>query len=277
MAHEQPRYTTIIGNGVDEVYGGERMSMTKFPLLVLLLATAVPATSIAAPHTLSSRQLTEGSLLGQIRSTAQLQRAFHAQTPLLARASERLGLTHADFVAVRQAIELGHARYVVVPRHLDAMAGEHGGVPFVDRDVVIPANVHGWEVDLAKSDGTLRVFVPNACGNMSYLRVPKRYNVAAAHYAAPVPTPRTAQPVAAALPPAPPVTPTPAAIATSAPVAVGAPSPSTPAAAHHLGWLPLLVVPLIFALAGHGGGSTTSSAPAPIHTICPGAAIIVRP
>jgi len=157
------------------------------PLLAILIALAIPIQVMAAPQTLSYAQLTEGSLLGQIRSTAQLQQEFDAHSALIAQASEKLGLTHADFLAVRRAIELGQARYVTLPRHLDGMSGQHGGVAFIDRDVTIPAGVHGWEVDLPSDTGMLRVFVPNACGNVSYVKTRKRYRVAAARYAPPAP------------------------------------------------------------------------------------------
>jgi hypothetical protein len=250
--------------------------MKKSPLLALLFAIAIPAMSTAAPHTLSPQQLTEGSLLGQVTSTPQLQREFATETSLLARASDGLGLSRADFAAVKQAVAEGHVRYVLVPRHLDGMAGQHGNVPFVDHDVVIPANVYGWEVDLKKPDGIVRVFVPNTCGNLSYLRVPKQYYVAAAphhphrvaaYHIAPVPLPTIAA-VAPATP-----SPVPVAIATTAPLPVPSMAPVA-AASHHVGWWPVLLVPLIFAFSGHGS-SSSPAAPTPIHTICP-TAITIR-
>jgi len=242
------------------------------PLLALLVAVAIPMQALAQPQTLSSAQLTEGSLLGQIQSTAQLQQAFDEHDALIAQASEDLGLTRQDFVAVRRAIALGQARYVTLPRHLDGMAGQYNGKPFIDRDVIIPAGVHGWEVDLPKADGMVRVFVPNACGNISYLRTKKRYRVAAVHYAPPVAAPVAA---ATAAPPVVPMTPAPEAIATAVPVAVAAPAMPPAAAKPHLAWLGLLLIPIIVGLSGHGGSTTPSVAPtpAPIHTICPTAVI----
>jgi len=244
------------------------------PLLALLVAVAIPMQAFAQPQTLTSAQLTEGSLLGQIQSTAQLQQAFDVHSALIARASEDLGLTHADFVAVRRAITLGQARYVTLPRHLDGMAGQYNGKPFIDRDVIIPPGEHGWEVDLPKAGGMVRVFVPNACGNISYLRTKKRYRVAAAHYSPPIAAP-VAAPVAVATPPVAPVTPAPEAIATAVPVAVAAPAMPPAAAKPHLAWLGLLLIPIIVGLSGHGGSSTPSvvPTPAPIHTICPPALI----
>lgn len=215
--------------------------MLKSPALALLLAVSVTATAIATPRALSMRQLGEGSLLGVIGSTMQLQHEVATHSRLLATATEQLGLTHADFVAIRQSIEYGDARYVEIPRHLEAMAGQYNGVPFIDRDVIIPAGVHGWEVDLEQPGGLLRVFLPNACGNISYLRVPKRFRVAAVHYEAPPPPPVVTPP---------PPTPNPVAIATAEPIAVVPAAPVV--AASHLGWLPFLVLPLIFFAIGHG-------------------------
>jgi hypothetical protein len=253
--------------------------MTKSLLLCLLLSLVLPVRSLAATHVISQRQLTEGSLLGQVVSSEQLQHAFAAKEPLLARAGRGLGLSHRDFLAVRSAIESGHTRYVEVPRRLNGMAGEHGGVPFVLHDVLIPSNVYGWEVDLSRPDGLIRVFIPNQCGNISVLRVPKRYYVASAYHvpaSAPVlpAAPRFAARAAHVAP-----SPRPQAIATTVPVAVAAPPASsgspvpTAGAHHHLGWLPFLLVPVIFAFAGHGGTSAAPSiapTPIPIHTICPG-------
>jgi hypothetical protein len=247
--------------------------MTKFSVFALLLALLLPTVCTAAPRTLSWNQLTEGSLLGQVRSTAELQRDFLTQKTLLASASSRLGLSRDDFDTLQREIELGHVRYVTVPRHLDGMAGANAGVPFVDRDIIIPAGVHGWEVDLQKRYVTIHVFLPNTCGNISILSGPRPYRVAAARY--PVPTPAPAAPQLAFTPtPAPIVTPTPSAVATAVPVAVASAMPAA-APSRHLGWLAALVVPLILGFSG-GGHSGSASAPTPIHTICPTAAIRIR-
>lgn len=280
--------------------------MSLRPLLAFLVALAVPIQAFAAPQTLSYAQLTEGSLLGPVQSTAQLQQEFAAHRALIAQATEELGLTHADFAAVRRAIDLGQARYVTLPRHLDGMSGQHNGKPFIDRDVIIPAGIHGWEVDLPKDAGMVRVFVPNACGNVSYVRTNKRYRVAAAHYAPVVAVPVSAA-AASSVPPsdsAPAGAPMPEAIATAVPVAMVGPITPAAAAAPHLGWLGLLLVPIIVGLSGHGGASVSmpiagrppaplppgapvppgvppprppapTPVPIPIHTICPTAVIRV--
>jgi hypothetical protein len=242
----------------------------------LLLAIALPMQVLGSTQSISSTQMTEGSLLGQIQSTAQLQRDFDAHSDLIAKATEDLGLSREDFLAVRRAIALGQARYVVVPRHLDGMAGQHNGRPFIDRNITIPAGIGGWEVDLPKPDGMVRVFVPNACGNISYLRTSKQFRVAAAHVVPPIDAamvpPQTPAPATLA-------TTAPEAIATTAPVALVPPATAT-AKSPHLGWLGALILPILVGLGGGGGshspGVSVAPTPIPIHTICPTVGIRIR-
>lgn len=243
------------------------------PLLALLLAVALPVSVTAHPRRIAD--LSEGALLGQIRNTAQLQQDFSAQRPLLADATIRLGLTHRDFVEVASDIANGRARYVEIPRHLDGMAGKYRGRAFAVHDIVIPPHVYGWEVDLQRSSGIVRVFMPNRCGNMSYLVVPRRQILAAA----PIPHVVTPSPVTLAAIAAP----TPAMLPPSPAPVIAMAAPVTPAivapAAHHLALLPWLAAGLITAfLTMHHGGSPGTPGftapravptPAPIHTVCP--------
>ena len=244
------------------------------PLLALLLAIATPVSVIAQPRVIGD--LTQGALLGEIRDTAQLQTDFSEQHELLAQASTKLGLSQSDFHQVADAVAHGQARYVEIPRHLTGMAGAHHGRAFAVHDIVIPAHVYGWEVDIEHSNGIVRVFMPNRCGNMSYLLVPRRQQLAAAmpyHVSTPAPVALAAAPAPT---PAPQYTATPAPVAFApvAPVAVAAP------AAHHFALLPWLALGLIGIALLHGGGGSVSTAPpamvptpAPLHTICPTPAI----
>lgn len=239
-------------------------------LAALALAAVTTSTAFAQPKVISN--LSEGALMGQLQSTAQLQDQFTHNAPLLADATVRLGLTREDFAAVRRAVINGGARYVELPTHLEGMSGSYNGKAFAVHDVIIPAGVYGWEVDLDKPTEVVRVFVPNKCGNISYIRYPKRQIIAAAppyHQIAAAPI-ETAPPVIAT--PAPPVE-------AAAPVAFVPAAPVVAAAAHHLALLPLLFGGLIAgALMSHGGGSHTISAPGitkiptPIVTVCPSAA-----
>jgi hypothetical protein len=240
-----------------------------YPLLALILSAALPATASARPRVVGD--LSDGALLGEISSTAQLQNDFQTQAPLLARATDRLGLSAADFEAVRHAIARGQARYVEIPRHLDGMAGEHDGRVFAVHNVEIPSHTYGWEVDLAQSSGLL-VYLPNRCGNISYLDV--RAPDTVARVALPVTTPVSAPfcaPSAVPLAQAPVPQPTAAPIPTLAlaPNATAAPA----AAPHHFSLLPVLALAFMPLLFHSGSGSTGGLAPTPIHTICPTAAI----
>ncbi|HET9029695.1 MAG TPA: hypothetical protein VFN49_05915 [Candidatus Aquilonibacter sp.] len=255
------------------------------PFLALLLALATTSASVAQPRVIGD--LTQGALLGEIRDTAQLQRDFSEQHELLAQASQKLGLSRSDFSEVRADITAGRARYVQIPRRLDGMAGQYHGRAFAVHNIVIPPHVYGWEVDLERPNGIVRVFMPNRCGNMSYLRVPRKQILAAAmpyHLSTPAPaaapTPASAPAIAAAPTPLPQFTeaPQPVALAPVAPVAT--------TAAHHFALLPWLALGLIgiALLHGHGGGISTGPpapapavpTPAPVHTICP-TAVVVHP
>ena len=223
------------------------------------------------PHQVSD--FTQGALLGRIVSTAQLQNDFATQYPIIAQAGQRIGLSPGDVATVRSQINAGQARYVELPRHLDAMAGERHGVAFSTRNVVIPAGVYGWEVDLHKPDGTLLVYIPNRCGNISYVRAPKRRELAAMPIERSQPLMLPAAPeITAAVPPVP--------LPTAQPVAFAiAPIPAIAHTAPHLAWLAAILVPLLPILF-HGGGPSSPTpprlsvpTPAPIHTICPPAVI----
>lgn len=241
-------------------------------LIAVALAGAMTATAFAQPRVISN--LSDGALMGELQSTAQLQNEFSNNAPLLADATVRLGLTQEEFTAVRRAVINGGARYVELPRHLDGMSGSRNRHAFAVRDVVIPARVYGWEVDLQKPTEVVRVFIPNKCGNISYLRVPKRQAIAAVapyhEVAASTPAPIATEAPLPLETPAPAPTPAAVAFVPVAPVAV--------AAAHHLAIIPwLLGLGVAAVITHHGGGVNTYSppglikapVPTPIVTICP--------
>lgn len=227
--------------------------------LALLLAIAVPSNAIAQPRIIGD--LSDGALLGQITDTAALQNDFAVQRPLLAQASEQLGLTDTDFNQIANDIAQGRARYVEIPRHLNAMAGQHGGHAFAVHDILIPPHIYGWEVDLQQPSQTIRVFIPNRCGNISYLIENKPHIVAAAphhpaapaHVSAPI-----VSPVALAPTPAPTFAPeaTPSPAPTTAPATPLVQQPAAPAA-HHFALLPWLALGLIGLTLAHGVPSIT--------------------
>lgn len=231
------------------------------PYLALLLTIALPSNALAESRVVSN--LSDGALLGQITDTATLQNDFKTQRPLLAQASEDLGLTPADFNEVANDIAQGRAKYVEIPRHLDGMAGQHNGHTFAVHDIVIPANVYGWEVDLQRPAQTVRVFIPNRCGNISYLTARKPHIVAPAphHISAPV-----VAPVASVPAPAPTFAPEATPAPTAIPMTPAAPivqAPTAPAstvaapAAHHFAVLPWLALGVIGVILAHGAPSIT--------------------
>jgi hypothetical protein len=245
-------------------------------LLALLLAVAVPVSVVAQPRVIGD--LSDGALLGQIRNTAELQTEFSQQHQLLADASIKLGLTPSDFSYVSDEVALGRARYVEIPRHLSGMAGQHEGSPFAVHGVVIPAHVYGWEVDIERPAATLRVFMPNRCGNISYLLVPRPQRVAS------LPPAVHRQITAISAMPAVLATPAPEWLA-YAPMTASDAAPGAPMVArapHHFALLPWLALGLLAMALVHGGSVSTAppppvlaSAPTPIpvHTICPSALI----
>ncbi|MBV8354058.1 MAG: hypothetical protein JO101_01955, partial [Candidatus Eremiobacteraeota bacterium] len=132
----------------------------------------------------------------------------------------------------------------------------------VIRDVMIPANTNGWEVDVAERDSVLALYIPQVCGNLSLLRKPV---VHVAHYAPPKPVVAAQPPPPAVAPPAPPPAPAPApeVVAEATPVpAIVAPPPSHA----KLGWLPLLIP---FLLGGGGGGGNSGPGPSSGPLPCP--------
>lgn len=236
---------------------------------IAALVIVFPVASIAQPP-YPVTNFSERPLLGQIESTAQLQQDFASNETLIATAGEKLGLSASDMDAVHREVNRGNARYVTLPRHLDGMSGAKHGVAFAHHNVVIPPNVHGWEVDLAKPTGTLRVFIPNRCGNVSYLF--EHHRVLAAAPIAFVPAPPESAPPVASPSYEPPAVPSPVPL-----VAVAPSVPVEPATHRAFGFLPWLALGLIgVALSGHGGGGGTvvppvinQPTPIPIHTICP--------
>ncbi len=236
----------------------------------------MPATALAQPHVIAD--LSEGALLGPIGSTAQLQDDFRANRSLIAGAGNRLGLTAGDMTQVRNAIASGNVRYVVMPHRLDGMAGSYRGRAFAVHDVIVPADVHAWEVDVTEPDATVRVFVPNKCGNVSYVRTPRRVVAQRYTYVAPRPVAKAVDSPAYA-PPAP------AFLAQSAPAPESDRAPlasvsiaSNAVTPHHhfavLPWLALGLIGIALSNHGHGGGAigtlpVTANAPHPAPAPAP--------
>src|SRR5581483_8827610 len=185
----------------------------------LFVATFIAAPAIARPLVIAS--LTVDTLLpAPVHSDRALAQAYAAHRARYDDAALKLGFSASERTFVDRSFASGNARFVGVPRHLDAMSEYRDGRVQVLHDVVIPANEHGYAVSLQEPHDVLTAYIPSVCGNLSYVRTPRRF-VAAAHYTAP--HPRVAAAVAVAPPPAAPVAPSYAAPAPAPSYAVPAP------------------------------------------------------
>ncbi len=213
----------------------------------LFAVLTVPA--MAKTTVISNAQMGSGQLLGQSTSSAGLKTNIAQRERLFEKAAMKLGVSASEYASLRQQIAASHYSWVTVPRHLDAMSWAGRRDVHVIRDVMIPAGINGWEVDLHQNNQVLALFMPAICGNLSLIR--KNMPVVAK-----VAPPKT---VAKIAPPPPPP-----------PVAVGAPpqvlgvetAPPPPAdtavaatAVHHASLLPLLLGIIPFITGGGGGGT----------------------
>jgi hypothetical protein len=220
-------------------------------LLAILLSIAIPLPAFAQTHSIA--ELGTAPLVGQISSTAQLQSDVTQQRRIFQIAGGKLGLTPDEYARFETRIASKQLTYVTLPRHLDAMSWSSGGRVYVLRDVVIPANTKGWEIDLQEGRTIVALFIPARCGNLSVVRKTLPAIARAATRPPIVEAAATAAPAAAPavveLPAAPAATPAPyQSVATSTgPV-------------HRFRWWPLLLIP-VAALFFHGGSPAISTAP----------------
>jgi hypothetical protein len=86
-------------------------------------------------------------------------------------AARLVGLSHAEFRAFQFALLDGLAVRVRLPRHLDAIAGDHAGHLYAVQNATIGKTHAGWPngylVTLA--DGA-KVYVPDSSGSLSVVR-----------------------------------------------------------------------------------------------------------
>jgi len=98
------------------------------------------------------------------------------QSTVYAQAAEKVGLTPAEYAEFRKRLLDGDAAYVRLPRHVDAMAGNHHGHVYAIHNAQMTSSVLGWRVKL--HDGKT-VYIPQTCGNLSvvepnYVSIPVR-------------------------------------------------------------------------------------------------------
>lgn len=135
-------------------------------IIALIVSVFTSGPAIAAPYAIHN--LSHDALLGPTSSRNEMQQRVRQYGARVRKAAIDLGLTPSEVQAFEA--QLPSARYVVLPRRLNAMTGYAHGAPYVVRDVLIPASSRGWEVDLVRGDALKRVFVPAECGNLSILR-----------------------------------------------------------------------------------------------------------
>jgi hypothetical protein len=225
------------------------------PLLIALAAGPV----LAKPTVIA--ELGTAPLLGTSVSTAQMRARVAHNEGILSAAAARLGLSAGEYAQFHAAIDDSRVAWVTMPRHLDAMTWQGGGRVYALHDVVIPANTHGWEVDLRSRGQILALYMPAKCGNLSLVR--KAAPAIAHHavvpvYVAAVPPVVAPPPVVVAAAPAPPP---PDDTPPAAPVVAAAPSAFPPAAAAR--HIPLFLAPLLFGLAALSGGLGSGPVVAP--------------
>ncbi len=106
-------------------------------------------------------------LLGAMSTMADLQERVRERHAMFEIAAQDLGLTDAETQELVDHIMSGQVRWVLVPRHLDAMTWAWDGSVYMYRDVVIPAGEYGWETDIHVGSNVHALFIPAACGNLS--------------------------------------------------------------------------------------------------------------
>lgn len=200
----------------------------------------IAARAESAPIVLSV--LGRAPVLGQLRSTAELREKMRSDSAVFLQAAALIGLTNVQTDRLMHDIDAGNLRYVVIPRHLERTTWAADGQAHVLNNVIIPANTHGWEIDLRDGRTVSEVFIPAACGNLSidHRRLPPPHRN-------PVPTP-------------PPATPSPLPIVTPQPLPpVPPPPPQTIVHVQHPSILPWLVAGLALFIAGQHSTNTTTT------------------
>jgi hypothetical protein len=219
------------------------------------MGLSTSSTALAAPHVIA--RLGTAPLVAGISSTTELQRDIALHKRLYSDAAAKIGLSPAEYARFILAVRTRHVTYGTIPRHLDAMTGMSGGTVSVVRDVIVPKDTRGWEVDVVESHHVLAIVVPAACGNISLVRkslpvlarskphVRRHIDAASAIRIAAL-MPSVVRPSATPVP-------SPAPSATPAPYEAAAATTGPP---HHFGLWPLLVLPIaatFFMHSGHGG------------------------
>jgi len=180
--------------------------------------------------------------------------ATNDQAAVYRSAAQKIGMSPTEYQQFRQALLEGRAVYVKLPRVIGSMAGRHrSGQAYAIKNVRVPENTMGWEVDLA--DGA-SVYVPRICGNLSMTRSQPRKIALAPRPSLPLPRHYAAVPMP---PPQAAIAETPVTFAPPPQVVAVAPAlaPSGIASTATHGGLFALALPLVGFLFPHGGSNQT--------------------
>lgn len=135
-------------------------------LAVTIVSVIFGTQGSASPYVI--HRLDHDVLLDASSSRQELAQHISLHEARVRAAAIHLGLTTSQYQAFRA--RLSKAQYVVIPRHLNSMVGYAHGSTYVLRDIIIPSDTRGWEVDLTNGRQLTRIFVPALCGNLSILR-----------------------------------------------------------------------------------------------------------
>ncbi len=214
--------------------------------IAALSALSLPVAARAESAPIVLTVLGRAPVLGQLRSTAELREKMRSNSPVFLQAAALIGLTNEQTDTLMRDIDAGNLRYVIVPRHLERMTWSADGRAHVLDNVIIPADTHGWEIDISDGRTLSEVFIPAACGNLSinHRRLPPPHRE-------PVPTP---PPHRDAVP-----TPPPVAVVTPQPLPpVPPPPPQTIVQVQRPSILPWLLAGVALFIAGRNSSTTTT-------------------
>jgi len=227
--------------------GGFMIRFFACVLIGALSTLCLPIAGRAESAPIVLEVLGRAPVLGQLRSTAELRERMRSDNSVFLQAAALIGLTNVQTDTLMHDIDAGNLRYVVIPRHLERTTWAADGQAHVLNDVIIPADTHGWEIDIRDGQTISEVFIPAACGNLSinHRRLPPPHRDA-------VPTP---PPHRDAVP-----TPPPVAVVTPQPLPpVPPPPPQTIVRVQRQSILPWLVAGLALFIAGHNSTNTTTT------------------
>ncbi len=224
--------------------GGFMIRFFACVLIGALSALCLPMAARAESAPIVLDVLGRAPVLGRLRSTAELREKMRSESSVFLQAASLIGLTNVQTDTLMHDIDAGNLRYVVVPRHLERTTWSADGRAHVLDNVIIPADTHGWEIDLRNGRTISEVFIPAACGNLSidHRRLPPPHRDA-------VPTP---PPHRDAVPP-------PVAVVTPQPLPpVPPPPPQTIVQVQRPSIVPWLLAGVALFIAGRNTSTTTT-------------------